>query len=246
MKKLYLLFVLIISNWQNSTAQCFENRHSTNWYDGWISCSTSANPKTSYGDTHWIKYDLGYTYTIYNTKFWNSNDPSHLDYGIMNYTVDYSLDGTTWTTLGNFIANQASGLPQYEGDFGPNFNGITARYILITPTSNYGGSCFGFSEILFNLDGTLAIDEVEIESFTAKAYPNPFYDTVNVVINTIIDTPITYTIYDILGREMSSGKTTDISRINTITINTEKLNTGVYFIKIKQGNKSESIKIIKK
>jgi hypothetical protein len=244
MKKLLILFVLITFNWQNMQAQCLENRHSTNWYDGWISCSTSPNPISAYGNTHWVKYDLGYTYTLYNTKLWNSNDPSHLNYGIMDYKVDYSTDGTSWTNLGTFTANQASGLSQYEGEFGPSFGGVSARYVLITPTSNYGGSCFGFSEMLFNLDGTLAVAEEELDDFQIKAYPNPFGDTISLIINTTKDEAIQYTIYDILGRRVVQGKSENSN--NSITIDTKNIQTGVYFVRIKQGNQEKSIKIIKK
>ena len=246
MKKLVTLFIIFMLTGLTSQAQCLENRHSTNWYDGWISCTASPNPKTSYGTTHWIKYDLGYTYTLHNTKLWNSNDPSHLDYGIMDYKVDYSIDGTNWINLGSFTANQASGLSQYEGEFGPDFGGVSARYVLITPTSNYGGSCFGFSELLFNIDGSLSADETAIADLTVKAYPNPFSDTINIIIDTFSEKAIDYYVYDLLGRVVLKGTKNNINPRTSLTLDTQSLITGVYFIKIKQNGKSKSVKIIKK
>jgi len=245
MKKLFITFALLTS--LLSSGQCLENRHNTNWFDGWVSCNTSPNPISSYGNTHWIKYDLGHVYTIYKTKLWNTNDPSHLDYGIMNYTIDYSIDGNTWTNLGSFTANQATGLPQYEGDFGADFNGASARYVLITPSSNYGGSCYGFSELLFNLDGTLTVSEDELNNdLTIQSFPNPFSDEITLLINTPINDKINYKIIDILGREVLKNSLTTVTDTNAIAINTKNLKTGVYFVQIQQGKYQKSLKIIKK
>jgi len=78
-------------------------------------------------------YDLGYDYVLNETKFWNANEPKHLDFGINEYHLDYSLDGVTWTNLGTYNMDQASGLSYYEGDAGPDFDSAKARYVLITP-----------------------------------------------------------------------------------------------------------------
>jgi hypothetical protein len=191
-------------------------------------------------------YDLGFTYTIFQTKFWNSNNPDNLDYGIMDYTIDYSVDGNNWVNLGNFTANQASGLSTYQGDLGPNFNGITARYILITPTSNYGGSCYGFSEIYFSLSETLNVDDAfASDSFNIAAYPNPFTDTVHLIINTTEQNTIHYKIYDILGRMTTQSKLEEIQNTNHIEIDTKSLSSGVYLVQVIQGTKKQSLKIIK-
>lgn len=246
MKKLFITTTLLLTTLLAS-GQCLENRHSTNWFDGWISCNTSPNPISSYGNTHWIKYDLGHIYTIYKTKLWNSNDPSHLDYGIMNYNIDYSIDGNTWINLGSFTANQATGLPQYEGDFGADFNGASARYVIITPTSNYGGACYGFSEMMFNLDGTLSVTENELNTdLTIQSFPNPFNDDFTLLINTPINEEINYKVIDILGREVIKNTLKNVTNTNAITINTKHLITGIYFVQIQQGKYTKSLKIIKK
>jgi len=89
-QKIYILILAFLGA-QLITAQCYPDRHSTNWFDGWVSCETSPNPKVAYGDTHWIMYDLGYDYVLNETQFWNANEPKHVDFGINEYHLDYSL-----------------------------------------------------------------------------------------------------------------------------------------------------------
>ena len=69
------------------------------------------------------------------------------DLGFRSVTIDYSLDGNNWTSLGNYNWPVASGDSEYSGFVGPDFNGIEARYILVT--SNDNGACRGISKIAF-------------------------------------------------------------------------------------------------
>ncbi len=116
----------------------------------WMSCSTQPNPNTARSQGHWIRYDLGGNYNLNHTKIWNYNAPGLTDRGLNSVAVDYSLDGTTWTALGTFNWPEANGTVDYSGITGPNFNGTTARYVLITGISNHGAACYGFSKVLFN------------------------------------------------------------------------------------------------
>ncbi len=247
MKKLF--FILIITTalfWQSTQAQCNINRHSTTWYDGWISCQTSANPNAANGNSHWIMYDFGFVYPLFKTTIWNANEPDHLDYGIMDYKMEYSTNGSAWTNFGTFTLNQASGFSVYEGEEGPDFAGIQARYVLITPTSNYGGSCYGLSEVKFNLDASLIVNDVEL-GYNAIVYPNPFDDYVNIQLNTMFpNESINYSLYDLLGRKILSDTLESTSELNNITIPTNNLVSGIYLVKILHNNKQKSFKIIKK
>jgi hypothetical protein len=247
MKKLLFLITIALLSWQNSDAQCYADRHSTNWYDGWISCNTSTNPIASKGNTHWIMYDFGQAYQIYNLTLWNANDPDHLDYGIMNYSIDYSIDGSNWVSSGSFSLNQASGLSVYEGEQGPNLGGVSARYVLITPISNYGGSCYGLSEVKFSLE-EVVLDVIDSElGFDINVYPNPFDDIINLQVNTQFpEESIKYAIYDVLGRKIISKTIENPSTVNSITISGKQLVTGIYFVKISHNNTEKSFKIIKK
>lgn len=240
-----LIFTLGI---QFANAQCFPDRHSTTWFDGWISCDTSGNPNSVYGESHWIMYDLGYDYVLNETKFWNTNEPTHLDYGINEFNIDYSLDGVTWTNFGLFTINQANGLTNYEGEDGPDLNSIKARFILITPTSNYGGNCFGFSELKINITDPFEIIDEDI-GFNASVYPNPYITNINIRIASLYeDKPITYTLHDILGRVITQNVFEIIPDTDTyeIDLNSSALAVGIYILNVEQNNNQRTFKLIKK
>jgi len=140
-----LVFLLVIVN--SSFSQCLSDRHSSTWYDGWISCQTKDSPNPLRGDSHFILYELDNIYYLYEMKIWNLNAPDLLNYDIQNVIVDVSDDGNTWTEFGQFTFSQATGKNDYEGIEEINFNGQKAKFVLFTPTSNYGGACYGLSEI---------------------------------------------------------------------------------------------------
>jgi hypothetical protein len=247
MKKLIFYLLLILFGTQNTSAQCNPDRHSTNWYDAWVSCNPAANPNSTHGTTHWIMYDFGEIYTLHESKFWNYNDPDNLDYGLQEIIIDYSLDGTSWTNYGTHQLNQSSGSLFYEGENGPDFNGIQARYLLITAVSNFGGSCFGLGEIKINLQPTSSIEDYAT-TVNISAYPNPFdkYLTVK-LIDFDYTSEVTYIFTDLLGREIASGKL-DLNNSNRIIFKEKQLNfsTGIYILEIIQGKNKASIKLIKK
>lgn len=144
---LSLLFVINIS----SQTYFNPDRYSTNHFDGWISCTPSNNPNTARGVSHWIMYDLGQKYTLGTSHIWNVNDPDNLTNGIQNMVIDYSEDGVLWTELGVYTMPQSNGSLYYNGVVGPNFNWEKLRFVLMTAIDNYGGSCYGFSELQVNV-----------------------------------------------------------------------------------------------
>jgi len=142
-----VLFTAIAAN-----SQCYKDRHSTNAYDGWISCTETPNPNSLLGNTHWILYNLGQNQNLYKSTFWNSNHPDHLAWGVKKMRFDYSMDSINWNYLTTYEFYKAPGNSLYEGETGPDFNGITARYVLLSPLENYGAACVGFSEIRINTE----------------------------------------------------------------------------------------------
>ena len=245
-QKNYILIIAFLGA-QLITAQCYPDRHSTNWFDGWVSCETTPNPITSYGETHWIMYDLGYDYVLNETKFWNANEPKHLDFGINEYHLDYSLDGVTWTNLGTYNMDQASGLSYYEGDAGPDFDSAKARYVLITPISNYGGDCFGMSELKMTITDPFLVIEEE-DGFNASVYPNPFVDNISLRIAALDEAaPMEYMLYDILGRAILGNTLSMTEGTDTydIPLNGGNLSPGIYILKIIQNGKERTYKLLK-
>lgn len=134
-------------------AQCTNNTQSTNTADAWLSCEMIANPNTNRGVGHWLLYNLGYTYGMGTTTFWNYNIEGETGKGFKEVAIDYSLDGIAWTEAGVFQLAQAPGSSDYAGVSGLDLTGINARYILITALSTWnGGSCAGLSEVRFHVN----------------------------------------------------------------------------------------------
>ena len=146
-----LIFLCLLFH-NSMNAQCNNSTYSTNEKDSWLSCQTSPNPNASRGTNHWLQYDLGYIYEVGASHFWNYNVTNLTDRGFKQIAIDYSLDGTTWTESDTFQLPEADGITSYEGNTGLDLSGITARYILITALSNWGGgTCAGLSEVRFQV-----------------------------------------------------------------------------------------------
>lgn len=133
-------------------AQCFEDRHNMNIEDSWKSCTPASNPATGESN-HWIMYDLGASYNLYNMHLWNYNHPNDNDDGIASFTVHVSTNGSDWTEMGTeYSLPQASPSAFYEGQAVASLGGVEATHVLITAIDNYGGECFGLSEVRFGLE----------------------------------------------------------------------------------------------
>ena len=147
MRATLISVILALISFQMSWAQCDEDRHSTNIHESWLSCTQSNNPNSSRPNSHWIMYDLGQPTELYKSTIWNLNHPKYLNNGLQLVAFDYSTNGFNWTNFGNEVIPQAPGTSFYEGVDGPDFDGITARYVLLTGITNHGGDCYGLSEI---------------------------------------------------------------------------------------------------
>ncbi|MDT3740199.1 MAG: T9SS type A sorting domain-containing protein [Candidatus Kapabacteria bacterium] len=71
----------------------------------------------------------------------------------------------------------------------------------------------------------------EINNLNALSiYPNPAFDNINIQTN--LQTAFIFSIIDITGNEIRKG----FSEVNSISLSTEELSSGVYFIQIKSKN----------
>ena len=77
--------------------------------------------------------------------------------------------------------------------------------------------------------------------FAARAYPNPTQHQFTLVVNGSTDETIQIQVYDVVGRTIQSFN----ARPNELIKFGEKLKAGVYFAKVIQGTKQETLKLIK-
>lgn len=160
--------------------------------------ATHNNDRTAYSMWHssgntsaetWFKFDFGGVRALDKMYIWNMNqiaDSDMTDRGIKNVKIEYSEDGTSWTSLAApagiqygeesdpnypFQFTRATGEAQMKAtnlntaDHDPvSFNGIKARYIKITPKDSWGSQYWGLSELMFTELKPAAVKEVQATS----------------------------------------------------------------------------------
>jgi hypothetical protein len=120
--------------------------HSTEETAIWLS---STEPEGA-----WIEYEFDRDYKLHEMWVWNSNQmiESFVGYGFKDVTVEYSTDGTDYTTLGTTHEfAQAPGEDGYAHNTTIDFGGVAAKYVRLTANSNWGGIMpqYGLSEVCF-------------------------------------------------------------------------------------------------
>ena len=249
MKKTIFLIAALVGISQMVFSQCYPNRHSTNFFDGWVSCEAAPSPNPARPVSHFIMYDFGKVFKLGQMTIWNSNDPAHLDWGMRDVAIDYSTDGLTWLAAGDFTFSQASGLSTYEGEEGPFLNEIEARYLLITAINNYGGSCFGLSEMKVAGEEVEIISDVEdvtnLECVNVSLYPNPFAEKMTMVLTPGCSGDLRVTVYDAAGRLISNETTSLITGQEKSMELGKDLPSGSYRLNLEYGGKSVQRTLIK-
>jgi hypothetical protein len=249
MKSKILIALVLTGCTSLVSAQCFPNRHSTNFFDGWISCEPAENPNLARGKSHFIMYDYGKVYKLGQTEIWNTNDPAHLDWGMRDVVIDYSLDGSTWIEAGQYTFAQASGLSTYEGETGPHFNDIEARYLLITGVSNYGSNdCFGLSEFRVSAEEVITTDVEPVTNLACidvTLYPNPFADQLTFTLQPGCSGDLDYRLYDAGGKLLLNATTNLVNGQNKSIDIGRDLPAGTYNLYLAYGGQSIQRSIVK-
>jgi hypothetical protein len=113
----------------------------------WLSSPEGTQPT-------WIEFEFDRAYKVHEMWVWNSNDSleSLIGLGFKDVVVEYSADGTDFTTLGTTHEfARAPGAAGYAHDITIDFGGIAAKRVRLTANSNWGGifNQFGLSEVRF-------------------------------------------------------------------------------------------------
>lgn len=235
-------------------------RHGTGLDDQWLSCSPNMSPNPVRGNSHWIMYDLGDTYALSKSVLWNFNTPERinsygnepwsvsalqgtLDDGLRDIIIDLSDNGTVWQEWGRFSLPKGQGSGHYLGESGPDFNGKTARFVLITAMSNHGGACYGLGEV--KIDATIATVSSGETPFTGvqfSVFPNPANDKTTLHINDLPSGEYSISLIDMQGRLMNHFSADITQSAYAQVINTSGLVNGLYFVNISNGQEMTSLK----
>ncbi len=120
--------------------------HSNKEKDMWLS---STEPLGA-----WIEFQFDKVYKLHQMWVWNSNQTveSFLGFGLKDVTIDYSTNGTDYTTLGTTAEfARAPGTAGYAYNTTIDFAGVGVKYVRLTANSNWGGIMpqYGLSEVRF-------------------------------------------------------------------------------------------------
>ena len=242
-KSIITIFILSIS--LNLFGQCFPERHSTNWFDAWVSCETSISPNSS--KSHWIMYELDALYKIDKFKIWNINDPPHLEWGTKNLLIEYSEDGKNWFIADSFVLTKAPGTNDYEGDDWIDLNIPKAKFLLLTSLTNFKGDCHGFSEIKFSAEKIKLNTTISYEKnkMRVEVTPNPFSNQIEVNINSSLNGSCQIEILNSLGQNVYNNIVMIDNYTFHQTLDLKHLKSGIYHFQIKQKSVKYSKNILK-
>ncbi len=100
----------------------------------------------------WIQYDFDRVYKLSELWVWNYNTQFEeiLGIGAKDVTVEYSADGMTWQTLGDFQFGQGTGEAGYAHNTTIAFNGVAAQSVKFTLKNAWAATNkVGLSEVRF-------------------------------------------------------------------------------------------------
>ncbi len=102
----------------------------------------------------WIEFQLDSVYKLHQMWVWNSNTTleSVVGLGFKDVSIEYSVNGTDYTTLGTTAEfARAPGASDYAYNTTVDFGGVAAKYVRLTVNSNWGGllAQYGLSEVRF-------------------------------------------------------------------------------------------------
>jgi len=189
-------------------------------------------------------YDLGETYELGQSHFWNLNVNDRTADGISRALAEYSTDGTNWIEWGIFELNEAPSSGFYEGESGPDFSGIAAQYLLITVLETHGGTCAGFSEMKIETTGLSVANEQLAEILNdMKAVPNPALDFTNIEIESTIATQATLQLLDMNGKIVKQNQIILNTGKNIQRLEVNPYAAGQYIVNLIIGDKSKFINL---
>ncbi len=136
---------------EEAKSQCINNGSDQFWSENWISCDSLSNPTNPGVSNFWILYDLSQIYLIDSLHLYNLNTADTLN-GVRDFELHSSFDGITWDSQGAYTCPMASNTAGYSGTNITLQHSFQARYVVLTALSNYGGDCYGLSEVILGVD----------------------------------------------------------------------------------------------
>ncbi len=123
----------------------------------------------------------------------------------------------------------------------PNINTTTGR--LMVKSSN--NIFYDINDAVITVDGIVGVEEFAFENFSV--YPNPSNGTFNLTFKPDTNGSVEVSLYDLRGRAINNYTFDDVSSSSTFSKQLELnyVDSGMYFLVVKNGNKVTTKKIVK-
>ncbi len=165
--------------------------------------------------------------------FWSTASETNNDF----FTVERSLNGADFITV-----EKVKGAG----------NSSTIKHYLVTDM-NQPLTTIYYRIRQTDLDGKTSYSSIKSINLSEKAvtfnltdvFPNPFTNDIQIMINSINNREVDLIISDISGKEVYHKSATLKTGDNKIILNLEHLNQGTYFLNLRSGGDTQTIKILK-
>ncbi len=187
---------------------------------------TSQNTATTWtiGNTETITWDVANTdvapVNSPNVDIWFSTD------GGQTYPISVALN----------VPNNGSAMVNV-----PNVNTTAGRLMVISSNNIF----YDLNDAAITVDGTVGVEDFTFDNFSV--YPNPSNGTFNLTFKPASNDKIEISLYDLRGRAINQYTFDDVSASNIFTKQLEYnyIDSGMYFLVVKNGNKVTTKKIVK-
>ena len=155
-----------------------------------------------------------------------------------NVDIMFSTDGgqTYPVTVALNVPNNGSAVVNV-----PNLNTTTGRLMVISSNNIF----YDLNNGVITVTGTVGVEEFSFENFAV--YPNPSNGTFNLTFKPATNDNIEVSLYDLRGRIIGQTTFDDVNASNTFSkqLDYNYVESGMYFLVVKNGNKVSTKKVIK-
>lgn len=123
----------------------------------------------------------------------------------------------------------------------PNLNTTTGRMMIRSSNNIF----YAVNAAVIKVDGTVGIEEFAFDNFAV--YPNPSNGTFNLTFKPASNDNVEVALYDLRGRAVNQSTFDDVSASSTFTrqLDYNYVESGMYFLVVKNGDKVTTKKVIK-
>lgn len=180
------------------------------------------------------------TWTIGNTETitWDVAGTDAAPVSCSNVDIWLSTDGGQTYPISVALNVPNTGSAQVDV---PNVNTTTGRLMVMASNNIF----YDLNDDVITIDGTVGVDDFTFDNFAV--YPNPSNGTFNLSFKPASNDNIEVSLYDLRGRAINQFTFDDVSASSTFSkqLNYNYIESGMYFLVVKNGNKVTTKKIVK-